>query len=205
MTGDGPSVPMSSDDPEKRTAVPQPPVTPPAEGEDPTTSSDEQPKAGLPTGDDTSEDESADAGEKTANEKLNDLKDESLEKAKEIGRETLKKAVVESRDYITTLLKSEGLTETQATEVKRLYKAAEKHALAGKVAVAHAMSKRIKNYVRTQGIVIKSEKARATDNYLGSLLRLASGAVSTFLGAFGAPLVDTLSDIGLTAVDDFLQ
>lgn len=202
MTGDGPSVPMSSDDPEKRTAVPQPPVTPPAEGEDPTTSSDEQPKAGLPTGDDTSEDESADA---TVGEKLEDLKDEGLEKAKEIGRATLKEAIVESRDYVSTLLKSEKLDPDQAKEIKRLYRGAEKQAIAGKVAQSFAMAKRLENYVKTRGIVTRSQKARATDNYLAGLMKLATGAVQTFLGAFGGPLVDTLADIGLTAVDDFLD
>lgn len=203
MTGDGPSVPMASDDPEKRTAVPQPPVAPLAEVEDPTSSSDEQPEAGLPTGDETSEDESA--PEETVGEKLEDLKDEGLEKAKEIGRATLKEAIVESRNYVGTLLKSEKLDPDQAKEIKRLYRAAEKHAIAGRVAVSFAMAKRLENYVKTRAIVTRSEKARATDNYLAGLMRLATGAVQTFLGAFGGPLVDSLTDIGLTAVDDFLK
>ena len=143
--------------------------------------------------------------DESALEKLKDLGDEALDGAKETGRKLAKDALVRSRDYITTLLKSENLTEAQSAEIKRLYIAGEKHALAGKVAVAHAMSKRINNYVKTHRIVVKSEKARATDNYLGSLWKLVSGAVGTFASAFGGPLIDKLADVGLTAVDEFLQ
>ncbi len=138
-------------------------------------------------------------------EALKELGNEALEEAKEIGRVAVASALDRSRDYINALLKSSSLTKAQATEVKRLYAAAEKHAIKGKVAVAHAMAKRIANYVKTQRIVIRSEKARATDDYLGSLLKLVTGAVGTFASAFGTPLLDSLKDIGLTAVEEWLQ
>lgn len=138
-------------------------------------------------------------------DELKDLGNEGLEKAKEIGRATLKGAIEESREYFKALLKDNKMSYAEEAELKRLYIAAEKHAVMGKHAVAHSMCKRLDNYARSHNFVVKSEKARASQNYLANLLKLATGAVSTFLGAFGKPLVDKLSDIGLKAVDEFVQ
>lgn len=136
---------------------------------------------------------------------LKETANEGLDKAKEIGRETLKKALVESRDFITKLLDNKDMTEAEKLEVARLYRAAEKHALMGKVAVSVAMGKRLDNFVKSSSKVHASAKARAAQNYLTGLLKLATGAVNTFLGAFGVPLVNKLADIGLKATDEFLQ
>lgn len=184
---------MSSDDPEKRTVLGNGPTPP---------SSSEPPTAGLPTGEDETDDEEEDVD---VVDELVELGNDALDKAKEIGRATLKEALTESRDFISTVLNNKSMTEAEKQEVARLYRAAEKHALNGKVAVSHAMGKRLDNFVKSSGKVHKSQKARASQNYLTGLLRLATGAVSTFFGAFGQPLVDKLTDIGLKATDEFLQ
>lgn len=138
-------------------------------------------------------------------DELVDLGNEALDVAKSIARGTLKAALHESRDFVGELLKDRGLSTAEKEEVKRLYSAAEKHALMGKVAVAHAMGKRLDNFIKSNSVVGKSARARASQNYLTGLLRLATGAVSTFFGTFGKPLVDKLTDIGLKATDEFLQ
>lgn len=169
----------------------------------PTTS----PAAGLPTGD-VSKPSAASGSpknEKPAGAALVDLGHEALDKAKEIARGTLKSALTESRDFVKTLLNNKDMSEAEKQEVTRLYRAAEKHALMGKVAVAHAMGKRLDNYVASSSKVLKSQKARASQKYLTGLLRLATGAVSTFFATFGTPLVEKLTDIGLKATDEFLQ
>lgn len=178
------------------------PATEEVKGEPPT-----QPAAGLPSEPASNESDPAGSPEddKTVVEELTELGGEALDKAKEIGRATLKDAINESRAYISTLLNNKDMSEDEKLEIARLYRAAEKHALMGKVAVAHAMGKRLDNFVKSSSKVHKSEKARASQNYLTGLLRLATGAVSTFFGAFGKPLVDKLSDIGLKATDEFLQ
>jgi hypothetical protein len=162
------------------------------------------PKAGLPTADESKKTVSA-GSTKPLIEELKDLGEEGLDKAKEIARGTLKGALEESREYITLLLKDNDMSFAEKEEIKRLYLAAEKHAVMGKVAVAASMGKRIDNFVKSHNFVVKSQKARATQNYLTSLLKLATGAVSTFLGAFGKPLVDKLTDIGLKSVDEFIS
>jgi hypothetical protein len=204
---------MASDDPRKMTmlgAGPTTPDTPPTEApSDPTTppSSDVQPAVGLPTENESDESDSDGLSdeEKSIGEELTELGGEALDKAKEIGRATLKSALNESRDFIKTVLNNKDMTEAEKHEVARLYRAAEKHALMGKVATAHAMGKRLDNFVKSSSKVLKSQKARASQNYLTGLLKLATGAVSTFFGAFGTPLVDKLTDIGLKATDEFLQ
>lgn len=180
------------------------PAAGPSPAVNPTTPA-EPPKAGLPSVAESKPTAPAGSPTKPVLDELKDLGNEGLDKAKEIGRKTLKAAIEESRDYIMVLLKDEQLSQTDKLEIQRLYIAAEKHALMGKMAVAHSMSKRIENYIKSHKLVVKSEKARATQNYLSNLLKMATGAVSTFLGAFGKPLVDKLSDIGLKAVDEFVQ